>query len=211
MTQEQIKNKVLAIKQELSEAEKEVIKLAEQKDIYIRTDISYSFRKYLVKHFPVLQITEFSCHYVNGVDSVAREVFEIVNNPEYTILRHFDIQEVKNNTIKLNKSALYWFYNFSYIYGEELKPETIKEYQNGYCWIKLSDEDMKIFLDCYNFENKETTQLKEMIDDKLKADYKKWISQKSANKYYFIHQLGEKHNISTRFVNFDLLINLLKG
>ena len=211
MTQEEIKNKVLAIRQEVSEAEKEVLKFAELKDIYIRTDISYSFRKYLVKHFPVLQITEFSCHYINGADSVVREIFEIVNNPEYTIMRHFNVHDIKGNTIKLDKSGLYWLHSFKFIYGKDLKHEVIKEFQNGSCWIKLSDEDMKIFLDAYNFENKETTQLKEMINDELKADYKKWISQKSANKYYFIHQLGGKHNISTRFVNFDLLINLLKG
>lgn len=212
LTLEETLERVERVRKNLLNTEEEVKQFAEMKGIQIRTDLDYSYRNLLTREFPELNYFSANMYFGNGSKGIAEDITNTLNNKEYHILHNITVHEIKEAQckIKTSKDSRYYFSKFK-VFGKEIKPTTLKEYQNGSVWVKLQPDEMKLFMHVYNFTNTETEQIKQILNslnrhdlERIACDVQKW------QEAYVVNQIAHQYEISTRFLNYAVLKDLVK-
>lgn len=209
-TQEEIEAKLNDLKSDLRHIEDNFHKYCDENHISARMDHDYTWRRLILKTFPIVEYYDGSMYLGNGTDNLSREIYWLYKYPEYHIMNRINVIAfiLGDNKIKVKEYALHHFRKFQML-NIEIKPKVIQEFKNGNVIIELTNKEMKNFLKVYYFTNEETNKMIEYLDnpERLTEQQKNFIVEKvkNYNASYIIHELTEQLGIKTRFLNYDLL------
>ena len=194
MTKTQIEKTLKRIEVNLEKNIAIVENTAKRVNITVQIDYSYQYSEACRKQFPELNFSSSKIHYCNRIQSNTQQIFSAVNNTEYNFLNTIGFQEInkKKKEFKISNDRGYYLQYLKY-FKIDNKPETIKNYQNGSCWLKFeNDKNFDKFLKIVYFCNKNTLKTIAAITKADKAKYKEEVKKKYINIGYMINQIRER-------------------
>ena len=191
-----------------------VSELAKSLDVTVTIDERYSLLKLVHDRYPVVLALG------DGINTSSSnwkgEVADIVINKEYFAL--YKLRLISwNPTRRILKLAQYYEWllkSFSRFFKlpDDWADEIHREYKNGSVEILLSRENAARFSEIYNWENDLTRKLKDLITDKVRAEFGRQLEKSNYiyNKHGFIHDLMRKNGIIGRFYNYHRIVEHLE-
>lgn len=104
---------------------------------------------------------------------------------------------------------MYEFFNWKY-FGLNGKTEIVKEFNNGYAWIKFTEPtDWEKFIKVYDFANESTGLIINALDhtDKVKFQDR----AKSVNKFSAMYEILKQKGLPVHYINAGLIIEFLES
>ena len=198
------------IKAELNKDEKEIEALAEKKGLSIRLDFGNNYNTRCREFFPALDLDQHSNLFPgNGLESNARDIERIINNPEKSFLSLIRFQDVdlKKQTFTIYGDRSYYLYKLSFFPGfpKDVKDhiKLVKEFQNGKKIFSFdSPELFNAFLNLINYTTPETERIISLITEETKKEFKEHRAKKTFNEFYFINQLARDEEVRSGRLNY---------